>query len=293
MYDAREGPPGYLTPILLMRIIHLLTFITLLLFPLRSSAQGNLLITPMRVIFDGQKRIQELNLANTGQDTARYLISMIEIRMNSNGTFDKITEPDSGQLFASSFLRFFPKSVTLAPGEAQLVKVQLIKTGQLQAGEYRSHIYFRAVPDPKVQGEPIKLKDSSSISVSLTPVFGISIPVIIRTGAPDAQVNLTDISLQAPENAPAHLSMILRRSGNHSVYGDINIDYVSEKGKITNVASVKGLAVYTPNVFRQFQLELETKPGIDYHNGKLRISYTKPSKDAVPDPMAQTELQLH
>ncbi|WP_186774566.1 hypothetical protein [Chitinophaga pinensis] len=55
---------------------------------------------------------------------------------------------------------------------------------------------------------------------------------------------------------------------------------------------MKGLAVYA-NVFRQFQLELDKKPGIDYHNGKLRISYTKPSKDAVPDPMAQTELPLH
>lgn len=274
-----------------MRIIHLLIFITGLL-PFNIFAQGNLLITPMRVIFDGQKKIQELNLANTGQDTARYLISIIEIRMNNNGTFEKITEPDSGQLFASNFLRLFPRSVTLAPGEAQLVKVQLVKTGQLQTGEYRSHIYFRAVPDTRIQGEAPKLKDSTSISVSLTPVFGISIPVIIRTGAPDTKVNLTDIAIDAPENAPASLKMVVRRSGNHSVYGDINVDYVSEKGKIINVASVRGLAVYTPTSFRQFHMELDKKPGINYHNGRLRISYTQQSKDAVPEPMAQTELQL-
>ncbi|QHS58120.1 fimbrial biogenesis chaperone [Chitinophaga agri] len=275
-----------------MRIIHLLKFIPLLL-PFNTFAQGNLLITPMRVIFDGQKKIQELNLANTGQDTARYLISVIEIRMNNNGTFEKITEPDSGQLFASGFLRLFPRSVTLAPGEAQLVKVQLVKTGQLQPGEYRSHIYFRAVPDTRIQGEAPKLKDSTSISVTLTPVFGISIPVIIRTGTPDIKVNLTDVALDAPENAPASLKMVVRRSGNHSVYGDINVEYVSEKGKITNVANVRGLAVYTPTSFRQFHMELDKKPGIDYHNGKLRISYTPQSKDAAPEPIAQTELQLH
>ncbi|MBW8687425.1 fimbrial biogenesis chaperone [Chitinophaga rhizophila] len=274
-----------------MRTIHLLTFL-IALCPLYVAAQGNLLITPMRVVFDGQKKLQELNLANTGQDTARYLISLIEIRMNSNGTFEKITEPDSGQLFASNFLRFFPKSVTLAPGEAQLVKVQLIKSGQLQQGEYRSHFYFRAVPDTRIQGEPEKPKDSASISVTLTPIFGISIPVIIRSGNTDTRVNLTDISLQAPENAPAQLNLIVRRSGNHSVYGDINVDYVSEKGKITTVASAKGLAIYTPNEFRQFRMELDKKMGIDYHNGKLRISYARTSKDALPEPMAQTELQL-
>jgi hypothetical protein len=265
----------------------------MVLLPGLLSAQGNLLITPMRVVFEGQKKIEELNLANTGKDTARYLISLIEIRMNSNGTFESITAPDSGQSFASGFLRIFPRSVTLAPGEAQLVKVQVTKTGQLQPGEYRSHIYFRAVPDTRVQGEPIKLKDSTGISVSLTPVFGISIPVIIRTGNPSVNVSLTDIALETSDNVPPRIRMILRRTGNKSVYGDINIDYVSNKGKTIAVGSVKGLAVYTPTPFRQFAMELEKKPDIDYHNGKLRITYTTPSKDAIPDPLAQAELQLH
>lgn len=275
-----------------MRHIHYLLFITLL-SPLLSSAQGNLLITPMRVVFEGQKKIQELNLANTGHDTARYLISLIEIRMNSNGTFERISEPDSGQLFASKFLRFFPRSVTLAPGEAQLVKVQVTKTGQLRDGEYRSHIYFRAVPDTKVQGEPARMKDSTGISVILTPVFGISIPVIIRVGPPVLTVNLTDISLDTAKNAPPRLHMVLHRTGNHSVYGDISIDHVSEKGKTTTVGIAKGLAVYTPNPFRELHMELIKKPGINYHRGKLRITYSTSSKGTVPDPLAQAELQLH
>lgn len=275
-----------------MRLIYYLVFITIL-SPLCSLAQGNLLITPMRVVFEGQKKMQELNLANTGRDTARYLISLIEIRMNSNGTFEKISEPDSGQLFASKFLRFFPRSVTLAPGEAQLVKVQLTRTGQLQAGEYRSHIYFRAVPDSRVQGEPVKLQDSSGIAVKLTPVFGISIPVIIRTGPPAVNVSLTDISLENQDSVRPRLNMVLRRNGNHSVYGDIVIDHVSEKGKVTTIGNVRGLAVYTPNQLRQFHMDLDKKPGVNYHHGRLRITYVTASKDAVPDPLAQAELQLH
>jgi hypothetical protein len=276
-----------------MRSILYLIFITIL-FPFCSFAQGNLLITPMRVVFEGQKKIQELNLANTGRDTARYLISLIEIRMNSNGTFEKISEPDSGQLFASKFLRFFPRSVTLAPGEAQLVKVQLTRTGQLQAGEYRSHIYFRAAPDTRIQGEPVQLQDSSGIAVKLTPVFGISIPVIIRTGPPAVNVSLTDISLEGQDSVRPRLNMVLRRTGNHSVYGDITVDHVSEKGKVTTLGNVKGLAVYTPNQLRQFRLELDKKPGINYHHGKLRITYATASRDAAPaDPLAQAELQLH
>lgn len=275
-----------------MRLFYCLIFITII-SPLCTFAQGNLLITPMRVVFEGQKKIQELNLANTGRDTARYLISFIEMRMTSTGTFEKVSEPDSGQLFASKFLRLFPRSVTLAPGEAQLVKVQLTRTGQLQAGEYRSHIYFRAVPDTRVQGEQIQLKDTSGISIKLTPVFGISIPVIIRTGAPAVNISLTDISLENQDSVHPRLNMVLHRSGNHSVYGDITIDHVSEKGKVTTIGNVRGLAVYTPNQLRQFHMDLEKKPGVNYHHGKLRITYATASKDAMSDPLAQAELQLH
>src|SRR5687768_12576640 len=96
-----------------------------------SNGQGNLLISPRRIVFDGDKKTQELNLANTGQDTAKYLISLVEIRMKEDGAFEEIKEPDAGQNFASKYLRYYPRTVTLAPNEAQTVKVQLSKTSDL------------------------------------------------------------------------------------------------------------------------------------------------------------------
>ena len=109
-----------------------------LLFPLTIAAQGNLLVTPRRVVFEGTKRSVDLNLANIGQDTATYAISLIQIRMKEDGSFETISTPDPGQNFADQNLRFFPRSVTLPPNEAQVVKVQLLRTNQLTPGEYRS-----------------------------------------------------------------------------------------------------------------------------------------------------------
>lgn len=77
------------------------------LFPIDGFAQGNLLITPRRAVFEGSKRSIDLNLANTGQDTATYSISLVQIRMKEDGGFETITEPDQGQRFADSFVRFF------------------------------------------------------------------------------------------------------------------------------------------------------------------------------------------
>lgn len=265
-------------------------FLFISILPLNVIAQGNLLITPVRVVFEGQQKMQELNLANTGKDSATYLVSLVEIRMNEDGTFDKIIEPDSGQNFASGHLRIFPRTVTLAPNEAQSVKVQLTKMSQLVPGEYRSHIYFRSVPDEKPLGEKSK-SDSGNISVTLVPVFGITIPVIIHVGEIIANVNISDLAFVGGTEVPPHINMVFNRTGNASVYGNITVDYVSPQGKISQVGKVDGIAVYTPNLKRQFHINLLKKQGINYGKGKLLITYTA-KKDNKDMRLTQAELIL-
>lgn len=266
---------------------------TFLILPCSNlSAQGNLLITPRRAVFEGSKKSLDLNLANIGDDSATYSISLVQIRMNENGGFETITEPDSGQRFADKNIRFFPRSVTLAPNESQVVKVQAIRTNELSEGEYRSHFYFRAVPKVKPLGEEESVTDSTTISVRLTPIFGITIPVIIRVGEYSAHVALSEIKINSANDTTTTLSLVFNRSGNMSAYGDLTVDHVSVRGKVTRVGVANGLAIYTPNTIRRFNLNLNRVPGIDYKSGKLRISYSAPS-DVKPTRFAETELLLN
>jgi hypothetical protein len=255
-----------------------LVVLVMTMFSSSCDAQGNLLITPRRVVFDGQKKSQELNLANTGKDTAKYVISFLQVRMKEDGSFETITVPDPGQNFADRYLRFFPRTVTLGPNEAQVIKIQLTKTGELQPGEYRSHIYFRAIPDEKPLGEEAK-KDSTAIAIKLTPIFGITIPVIIRVGSSNTKVSLSDLSLNLPVDSLPRMKFTINRSGNMSVYGDISVDYISANGKIIPAGSIKGIAVYTPNLLRRVWIDLSNTAGIDYHTGKLRITLSSPTEE--------------
>jgi hypothetical protein len=244
----------------------------------RALAQGNLLITPRRVVFEGQKRTQDLNLANTGIDTAKYNVSVINYRMREDGSFEEITTPDAGQNFADKNLRFFPRSVTLAPNEAQVVKMQMTKTETLTPGEYRSHVYFRAVPKQSALGTEEVKKDSTSIGVKLIPIFGITIPVIIRVGESTMKVNLTDLNFSFMNDTIPVLQFAFNRTGNMSVYGDILVEHISPGMIITPVGTVRGIAVYTPNSLRRFQMELDKKAKVDYHTGKLKLTYTSQSE---------------
>ena len=256
-----------------------------------AYSQGNLLITPRRVVFEGTKKSMDLNLANIGKDTATYSISLVQIRMKDDGGFETITEPDPGQRFADRFIRFFPRSVTLAPNEAQVVKVQLTRTGELTPGEYRSHFYFRAKPKEKALGEKEVAKDTTTISIKLTPVFGISIPVIVRNGASTTKVALSDLALDMVNDTIPRLSLSFNRSGNMSCFGDLAVDHISPQGITTRVGNANGVAVYTPNTIRKFQLNLKNNKGVDYRSGKLHVTYSAPS-DVKPEKYAEAELSL-
>ncbi len=247
---------------------------------------------PRRVVFEGSKRYEELNLANTGRDTARYVISLMHVRMKEDGGFEEINQPDSGENFADKFLRYFPHSVVLGPDESQVVKIQLTKINELTPGEYRSHIYLRAVPKEIPLGEKSISRDTGGISVSLVPVFGISIPVIIRVGESTSEVEISNTSFNIPDGKTPTMNMVFNRTGNMSVYGTIRIDFVTPTGKFIKVAEIKGVAVYTPTPSRSISIALDNNLGIDYKTGKLHVVYTKEA-DAKSLKMAEAELTLH
>jgi P pilus assembly chaperone PapD len=263
----------------------------LVLFSNKSTAQGNLLITPRRVVFEGNKQSQELTLANTGADTAKYTVSFVQYRMTEDGSFVQIEVPDEGQLFADKYLRFFPRTVTLPPNGSQVIRMQFRKMPDMQNGEYRSHVYFRAVPDEKLLGDDQANADTTSIGIKLVPIFGISIPVIIRNGDLQVKVDLTSLSLDLKSDTVPNLTITFDRSGDKSVYGDLSVMWTPSQGEPIEVGVVRGIAVYTPNKLRKFKMQLRNVPGVNYTKGKLVIKFQAPN-DGKAEIYAEKELIL-
>src|ERR1035437_9616105 len=110
--------------------------ISMLGFSLQSLAQSNLMIMPIRVVFEGNKQKEELNLANIGKDTAVYAISLVQKNMTEDGNFVNIAKIDSSQMSAEPYLRIFPRRVKLAPGETQVVSLQFRRKPDMAEGEY-------------------------------------------------------------------------------------------------------------------------------------------------------------
>ena len=290
-YSAIQHIRKFVSGIPLFRLSFLLFIGLSVLSNISIMAQGNLLIAPLRVVFEGQKRVAEINLANTGQDSAKYSISFLQYRMTEDGSYEELTTPDPGQQFCDKNIRVFPRLVMLGPNETQVVKLQLTKKEELQTGEYRSHLYFRALPNQSALGETSVIKDSTSISLKIVPIFGITIPVIIRIGESTTSINITDLKIEKAADGTNKLHLSIQRTGNMSVYGDISILYIAPDGKETIIGLQNGVAVYAPNALRKLQVILENKSSVDLQKGKIRVSFSSQS-DIRPEKFSETELVL-
>src|ERR1035437_5104872 len=211
----------------------LISFIFIFNIPL--MAQGVINVSPKRAVFEGQKRIIEVNLTNDGQDSAKYTISFLQLRMTEDGKIEEIINPDPGQNYADKNIRFYPRSVMLGPNESQVVRLQLTKSDQLQNGEYRSHLYFKSMTPQKILGEALPNKDSV-VSLSIRPIFGVTIPVIIRVGISDTKINITDLKFETIADGSQRLHFVINRTGNMSVYGDISVLHIAPNGKETKIS---------------------------------------------------------
>ena len=257
-----------------------------------SYAQGNLLITPMRVVFEGSKQIQELNLVNTGTDTTTFTISFLQYTMKEDGTMVKLDMPEEVPMSAVPFLRIYPSRVTLAPGEPQVIVLQLRRRAGMSTGEYRSHLYIRAEKDVSPLGFKKFGQDTTQLSIQLIPVYGLCIPILIRTNDVKVNTTLNDLALESPDESSQFLKFTINRTGNISTYGDIIVELVPLQGRSVQIAVVRGIGIYTDINKRILVVRLNNTPGTPFKKGKMKVSYITNDESKKPALYAEGELDI-
>lgn len=226
-----------MTTTLPRRIATALSVLALAFTATPSSAGGDLLVAPLRVVLDGA-RGTEVILKNLGTDTTTYRISLELRRMTTDGDLVEVTAPTPQEAEALSIIAYAPRRVTLLPNQPQAIRIGVRAPQGLPDGEYRAHMLFRAIPEsrPVTAGAaPVR-----GISVALTPIYGVTIPIIVRRGQLEATAGIANARLATMNGRPA-VALDLERAGGRSVYGEVR---VLKPGNAKPVALVSGVAVY-------------------------------------------------
>jgi P pilus assembly chaperone PapD len=204
-----------------------------------SAGVGDLLVAPTRIVLDGG-RGTEIVLNNIGDAPATYRISVEFRRMTSDGNLEDVTEPTAQEKEAADMVVYAPRRVTLAPREPQSIRIAARPPQGLPDGEYRVHLLFRAVPDP-TPVTATAAQDDKGLRLELTPIYGVTIPVIVRLGNLQVKAGISNVELEKKDGKPA-IGLDLSRSGSRSTFGEV---LVLKPGIKNPIAIQKGVAVYT------------------------------------------------
>ncbi len=249
----------------------------LLLSPLTSPAYagvGDLLVAPTRIVLDGRKGA-EVILNNIGEEPATYRVSVEFRRMSEDGLLNDVTTPSPTDQAAADMIIYAPRKVTLAPHVPQAIRLAARPPQGIADGEYRVHLLFRAIPPATPVVQKTAADDTpKGLRFQLTPVYGVTIPVIVRLGTLQAIAGIADVHLEKKDGTRA-VSLELDRAGTRSTFGEVR---VLKAGVKAPIAIQRAVAVYTEVGKRRVEIPIDP----DFMGevaGPVTVQYVETSDD--------------
>lgn len=225
-----------------------------------QAAAANINITPRRVIFDSTKRTEAVYVFNQGTTPVTVDVALVDNAMLPSGEIvpmSRLAERGAEGLgakvrSAKPFVLAAPSRLILPPGQGKTVRVRATLADTATTAEYRTHLTVTTVPpaDTGLTAEQAAAAEKGELVLRIQSVFGISIPLIVRGGTPDATGGIGAITPSATRDGPA-LAVTLQRKGTTSLYGNLELRTAKE---VVGVA--RGIAVYPEADERQAMVPL-------------------------------------
>jgi hypothetical protein len=244
------------------------------------ATSGDVNLTPRRLVFGPHDRgVKEITVFNRTNGTATYTIVLTDEVMTPNGDIvaaEKAPAEEKARLkSALPYLRYSPRQMTLGPHESQTVRMQARPPAGDAPAEYRTHLSVTAAPPPDTgldiaaaaAGGPPDL-----LQVRITPVYGIMIPIIVRTGDLSAQTSISKVHLVEVQGRRG-IAFTINRSGGRSVYGGIDI-FLMGSGKDRKIGGIRGLGVYDEIDHRDVAIPLDKDAPAVGPGAHIKIVYT-------------------
>ena len=236
------------------------------------DAMANISIYPYNLDFDtaSHKRVQSIRVINKSNKRQTYRVSVIDLSQNSSG---EMKETNDSKHSAKGFLQFSPRQFTLEPNLVQTVNIAQKGLGNAPDDEFFS---FLQISETKL-GEPESKsgKETKSLSIQLTPLFSVRVPIKILKGKD--LVSDTDIASLSWKKD--QLDVLLKRTGNIS--SNVNLALLDKnKKEVTRLNSIK---IYPTN--DQLKVKIPLSANSFDGNGELKLENAVSKKEILTKPV--------
>ncbi len=238
-------------------IIYALSMLQIAMAQIQGDGKAGLVITPTRVELEGKQRSAAITIANNGTVQGFYRILAVNKKMTPDGILEDVNAADDSAMFADKMLRISPRSITIPPGGNQSVRILVRKPKDLAEGEYRTHLSVTILPAQEPADNAGNVADDK-LQIAIKANYGVTIPIIVRHGNVAATGEMIDLSYkEASANTRPIVKFSIIRNGTASLYGDIKIMHINKNGEEILIKFMGGIAIYTPNKQRNFEIALD------------------------------------
>jgi P pilus assembly chaperone PapD len=237
-------------------------------------------LAPTRLIFENNSRAQELTIVNGTDQPQTYRVRLEDRLLKDDGEFEVITDP-AAPYVASPLLRLSARQFVIGPRESATVRVLLRRPAGLASGEYRSHLVVTELP---TMNAPVTTADAGDgVAVRITTVFGISIPILVRSGETSARLTVSDVKRVTPPESPdlETIDVKLSIQGNRSMFVDLRLVSARQRRSAPILVN-KGVAIYAPLNARVMTMSLNAEQTAKLRAGGVVLQYQEVNKDGAP-----------
>ncbi len=253
---------------------------------LSTPLHADVLVSPLRVYLDSDQRTATVTLRNPSNGPRTYRLEWLEQKMAENGAYVAYSKEELKQHAAASpYLRLSPRQITVPAQGNQLVRIHYRPNNNMSAGEYRSHLLFRIVPELSEPHSVSEIDGGEGITLKLNMQLSIAIPIVVRhqiTEPPNVTISEVKPILPTTQGERAQLAITLKRSGLGGSIGRVVVEMQrSPNSPVQRIGLSDNVSVYADMHQRRLVLNLNEASipngawlriayeGIDEYSGRL------------------------
>ncbi len=209
-----------------------------------TEARASISFSKYRIALDNKNRNASLLVMNDDKVDNRCNLDFSHQQVQIDGDTKQVASSEDIFNSADKILRYSPKRITIKPRGSQTVRLSLKRKKNQKEGEYISYLKLSCRIDNKEN-----LTSGNLVSAQIH----YNIPVIARIGDLQATARMSTPKI----NNNNQLFLIMHRTGNRSLYGNVTVTD-SNSGRV--IGRHNGLAIYLPVEKQDFHVNLTERP---------------------------------
>lgn len=229
----------------MFRFFSLIVFLVFL-----SSAEANITVYPTAAHFDQSKSMATLSVKNSSKVFMSYKIEAVYFVPGADGKMSMAPAGSDQERSIVKLMRFSPKSVSLKPGEEQVVRIMVKASKKLEPGDYRAHVRF-SQEDAMTNNLVMPKKKTG---MQLDAKIAVSIPALLRIEPTPKQITLEDFKIYQTPEGPRFKVNLKKQNNHYYPYGEFRLKAYDKDGKEFDLGLVKGIQSFKQESTYDFQL---------------------------------------